>query len=66
MRYLGIDWASEIHLVALVDEDGTLLDQWEVEHTRKGVDGLLTRLAREGGPTSLRITIEAGAPLLVD
>lgn len=66
MKYVGIDWASEIHFVALEDEDGTLRDQWEVLHTRAGVDGLLARLAREGGPGSMRITIEAGAPLLVD
>jgi hypothetical protein len=66
MKYVGIDWATEIHTVALVDEDGKLLAQWEVAHSRRGVDGLLQRLAREGGPEHLRITIESGAPLLVD
>lgn len=66
MKFVGIDWATEIHVVALVDEDGGLLDQWEVAHSRRGVDGLLQRLAREGGPGNLRITIESGAPLLVD
>lgn len=66
MKYVGIDWASETHAVALTDEDGALLDQWEVEHSRRGVDSLLARLAQEGNPEDLRVTIEAGAPLLVD
>jgi transposase len=66
MKYLGLDWASEIHLVALVDQQGRLLDEWEIEHTRTATIGLLSRLEREGGPGGVRIAIESGAPLLVD
>jgi len=66
MRYLGIDWATELHVVALTDGAGKHYEQWEVEHSRQGVDGLLRRLAQQGGPTGIRIAIESGAPLLVD
>ena len=66
MKYLGLDWASEIHLVALVDQQGGLLEEWEIEHTRAATIGLLSRLEREGGPGGVKIAIESGAPLLVD
>ena len=66
MRYVGIDWASEIHLVALLDASGSVLDQWEVEHTHRGIAGLLGRLEREGGSAEILVGIESGAPLLED
>lgn len=66
MMYVGIDWATEVHLVALVDETGTVVDEWEMDHSRPGVDQLVARLAKAGGPQGMRIALESGAPLLVD
>jgi transposase len=66
MKYVGIDWATELHMAATVDEEGAVLDEWEVVHSRPGVDGLIAHLARAGGPAEIHIALESGAPLLVD
>lgn len=66
MKYVGIDWASELHMAAMVDERGAVLREWEVVHSRRGVDGLVAYLAQQGGPAEVRVAIESGAPLLVD
>lgn len=66
MRFVGIDWAQDVHDVALVDEAGTLVDRWRSTHDAVGVGALFERLAREGGPGQLLVGIESGAPLLLD
>ena len=44
MKYVGIDWASTSHVVALLDEAGGVLDQWTVRHGVEDVAALLDRL----------------------
>lgn len=66
MKYVGIDWASEAHQCALIDDAGTVLDEWEVAHHGPGLVGLVERLKKEGGPESVLVALEAGAPLVVD
>jgi transposase len=66
MKYVGIDWASTSHVVALLDEGGQLADQWTVDHGSAGVSGLLERLGREGGPGAVLVAMEPGAPLILD
>jgi transposase len=66
MKYVGIDWASTSHVVALLDEAGQLEDQWTVRHGSEGVSGLLERLGREGGPGAVLVAMEPGAPLILD
>ena len=44
----GIDWASEDHAVAIVDEHGRPVDRFSVAHTTPGLRRLVTRLRRAG------------------
>lgn len=61
MKYLGIDWATREHVVALLDEDGTELDVWTIEQSWAAVCGLLERLSSEGGCDGVVIGIEPGS-----
>jgi transposase len=44
----GIDWASEDHAVAIVDDQGCPVDRFSVTHTATGLRRLTARLARAG------------------
>lgn len=66
MKYLGIDWATDIHFVALVDQDGGVIGEWQVAHDPTAVAGLIERLGSEGGSEAVLVGIESGAPLVVD
>ena len=44
----GIDWASEDHAVAIVDEQGRPVERFSVTHTAPGLRRLITRLLRAG------------------
>ncbi len=66
MKYLGIDWATKHHVVALVDDDGEGLGTWSVKHTWAAVRGLLEQLEEHGGPQGIRIAMEPGAWRLRD
>ena len=50
MKFLGLDWATEMHFAALVDEAGAVLAEWTVDHTPAGVRALFERLTQAGGP----------------
>lgn len=66
MKYVGIDWATDVHFVALLAESGEVLDEWRVRHDPEAIAGFLERLAREGGPGEVWIAVESGAPLVTD
>jgi len=66
LKFIGIDWAHEVHDVALVDENGTVVEHWRSTHDAAGVGALLARMAREGGPSEVLVAVESGAPLLLD
>jgi len=66
MKYVGIDWATDIHFVALLDEVGEVVDEWQVPHDKEGIDGLLARLHDEGGPGEVNVAVESGVPLLTN
>jgi hypothetical protein len=42
----GIDWASDEHAVAVVDEQGLPVDRFSVAHTAPGLRRLIARLRR--------------------
>jgi transposase len=65
-RLVGIDWASQTHAVCVVDEQGAVVDRFEVSHDAKGLAELLRRLSRLGAPAELPIAIERPSGLLVD
>jgi transposase len=66
VKYLGIDWATKHHVVALVGDDDGPCETWSVAHTWAAVCELVDRLAQEGGPPAVRIAMESGAPRLRD
>jgi transposase len=65
-RFVGIDWASQTHAVCVVDEQGAVVDRFEISHDAKGLAELRRRLARLGPPAELPIAIERPSGLLVD
>ena len=44
----GVDWASEDHAVAIVDEQGRPVERFSVTHTASGLRRMTTRLLRAG------------------
>ena len=44
-RYAGIDWARERHAVCVIDQHGTAITRFEVEHTSTALRELVRRLA---------------------
>lgn len=66
MRYVGIDWATDIHRCALVEESGEVKAEWPAPSDAKGLAALIKRLNDEGGPSDVLVSLEPGAPLLVD
>jgi transposase len=44
----GVDWASELHVVCVVDEEGAVIDRFEVDHDAKALGVMASRLARVG------------------
>jgi transposase len=45
-RYAGVDWASRAHAVCIVDERGSAVERFEVEHSEPGLRALGRRLAK--------------------
>jgi len=63
---VGIDWATQFHDVAVVDEQGALLEEFRVTHDAPGLERLLRHLDAAGGAQGVLLGIESGAPLLLD
>jgi transposase len=61
--FAGLDWASRMHAVCVIDERGTVHEQWEVAHDAAGLHDLARRLRAHG---VRRIAIERPSGLLVD
>lgn len=61
--FAGLDWASRAHAVCVVDERGTVREQWAVAHDAAGLRELLRRLHAHGVK---RIALERPSGLLVD
>ena len=62
--FVGLDWAAQAHAVCIVDDQGRMLDHFDVVHDHDGLAGMMRRLARFGA--RLRIAIERPDGLLVD
>ena len=43
-RYGGVDWATDAHAVCVVDEAGTVIAEFDVEHSAEGLAELCRRL----------------------
>ena len=64
--FAGIDWASEEHVVCVLDAGGRVVDRFVIGHTADGFERLVRRLARHGDPAELAVAIERPDGRLVD
>lgn len=64
--FIGIDWASRVHAVCVMDQTGRIRWQGAVPHTAEGLTALLSRLRRFRGRGRLRVALERPSGLLVD
>ena len=62
----GLDWGSEEHAVCVINEDGRIVLEFSVAHTRAGLEKLQKRLARLAPPQEVPISIERPNGLIVD
>lgn len=46
-RFGGVDWGSQTHAVCVVGANGEMAEEFSVDHTAKGLDGLARRLLKE-------------------
>ncbi len=65
MKFFGIDWATDLHDVGLLDDQGAELESWQVAHTAAGLTSLLEHLREQGGPPEILVGMESGAALLL-
>ena len=61
--FAGLDWASQIHVVCVIDEQGQVRERLDVVHDAAGLAGLLQRLKHWGRPP---IAIERPSGMVVD
>ena len=67
MKYFaGLDWGGVAPAACVIDEQGTLAEELDVQHTADGLHKLLTHLARIAPPKELSIAIERPGGLVVD
>lgn len=64
--YVGLDWASELHAVCVLDSAGKIIASFPVEHSADGIAALITRLARLAAPETIPVGIERPNGRLVD
>jgi transposase len=62
-RYAGVDWASRSHAICVVDEHGTALERFAVEHSGPGLRTLGRRLVKAG---VARVAIERPDGPIID
>lgn len=63
MRFAGLDWASQEHVVCVIDEQGSILKRFTVAHDEKGLTSLCKQLAEF---SDLLIAIERPSGVIVD
>jgi transposase len=63
MHFVGLDWASQVHAVCVLDERGSIVSRFEIEHTEIGLMQLVGRLKKIG---EMSLAIERPEGLLVD
>jgi len=63
---VGWDWASQAHDVTVMDDDGRIVDRFELTHDEAGLEGAIGRLAGHGEPKDLPVAIETNSGVVVD
>ena len=63
---VGIDWGSEQHEVAVLEDSGEPKERFAVKHSRKGLDKLIAELSHYGPASETWVAIERKEGRLVD
>jgi transposase len=63
IRYGGVDWATDAHAVCVVDNDGSIVVEFDVKHTTEGLAEMCRRLR---GAAVERVAIERPDGPVVD
>lgn len=64
--YVGLDWAAAVHAVCVMNTAGTVLTEFNIEHTADGIASLIGRLAKYRDPEVVQVGIERPNGRLVD
>src|SRR6266704_2078945 len=56
--FVGIDWASEDHVVCIVDDAGRTQTTFSITHSKEGFRRLVARLAALGEPNRVPVAVE--------
>jgi len=65
-HFAGLDWGSVEHAACVIDEQGAVVAQLDIQHTAEGLKQLLAKLTRIAPPEELPIAIERPSGLVVD
>lgn len=61
--FAGLDWATQTHAVCIIDAQGSVYQQFDIDHSAAGLAELRRHLAAAGSPP---IAIERPSGLIVD
>jgi transposase len=61
--FAGFDWASDHHDIVVVDQDGVMIEDFRIEDTAEGWEGLARKLSRYPG---LAVAIETCSGAMVE
>ena len=64
--FVGVDWASTVHAVCVMDAAGKILSQFTIEHSADGIAMLVRRLAKLADPADVPVAMERPNGRLVD
>lgn len=64
--FAGLDWATRTHAVCVVDQQGAVVDRFDVAHDAAGLAECARRLKRFAGDTAVPVAIERPSGLIVD
>ena len=64
--YVGWDWANEAHDITVLDNQGRVVDHFEIGHDEAGFEHALRRLSHRGRPDQLPVAIERPSGLVVE
>jgi transposase len=64
--FVGIDWATQVHAVCIIDQTGRVQWHGAIPHTQEGLADLVTRLRRVRRRGAVRLALERPSGLLVD
>jgi transposase len=64
--FVGLDWASQTHAVCVIDQQGGIVDRFEVQHDAVGLAELRRRLGGMADQQPVPVAIERPSGLVVD